>query len=123
MVHGVPYLLFLHYPSTFNGKEVHSVMGKSLKPLLEGTVDRIYAPDEAISQELFNSTSVFMGDWKAVSNIPPVSDGKWHLFNMTSDVGENNDSSSQHPEILQRMTQAYDKYAKDVGVVVPSESL
>ena len=63
-----------------------------------------------------------MGDWKAVRNIPPVSDGKWHLFNMTSDVGENNDLSIQHPEILQRMIQAYDKYAKDVGVVVPESS-
>jgi len=113
----------VQYPSTFNGREVHPVMGKSLKPLLEGTVDRVYTADEAVSQELFNSTSLFMGDWKAVSNIPPVSDGKWHLFNMTSDVGENNDLSSQYPEILQRMTQAYHKYAEEVGVVVPSESL
>lgn len=113
----------VQYPSTFNGKEVHSVMGKSLKPLLEGTVDRVYGADEAVSQELFNSTSVFMGDWKAVSNIPPVSDGKWHLFNITSDVGENNDLSTQYPEVLQKMTQAYDQYAKAVGVVVPSESL
>jgi arylsulfatase len=113
----------LQYPSTHNGREVHPPMGKSLKPLLEGTVDRVYSEDEAVSQELFNSTSVFMGDWKAVSNIPPVGDGKWHLFNMTSDVGENNDLSTQYPEVLQIMTQAYGKYAKDVGVVVPSEPL
>lgn len=113
----------VQYPSTFNGKQVHSVMGKSLKPLFEGTVDRVYGADEAVSQELFNSTSVFMGDWKAVSNILPVSDGKWHLFKITSDVGENNDLSTQYPEVLERMTQAYDQYAKDVGVVVPSESL
>ena len=38
-------------------------------------------------------------------------------------VHGNNDLSTQYPEILQKMTQAYDKYAKDVGVVVPSESL
>jgi arylsulfatase len=113
----------VQHPSTFNGREVHPVMGKSLKPLLEGTVDRIYNTEDAVSQELFNSTSVFMGDWKAMRNIPPVSDGKWHLFNITADVGENNDLSTKYPEILQKMTQAYDKYAKDVGVVVPSESL
>jgi arylsulfatase len=113
----------VQHPSTFNGREVHPVMGKSLKPLLEGTVDRIYNAEDAVSQELFNSTSVFMGDWKAMRNIPPVSDGKWHLFNITADVGENNDLSTKYPEILQKMTQAYDKYAKDVGVVVPSESL
>ena len=111
------------YPSTYNGREVHSPMGKSLKPLLEGTVDRVYSDDDAVSQELFNSTSVFMGDWKALKNIPPVSDGKWHLFNITSDVGENNDLSTQYPEVLLKMTQAYDKYADEVGVVVPSEPL
>jgi arylsulfatase len=113
----------VQYPSTYNGREVHPPMGKSIKSLLEGTVDRVYSDDETVSQELFNSTSVFMGDWKAMKNIPPVSDGKWHLFNITSDVGENNDISAQHPEILQKMTQGYDKYAKDVGVIVPSESL
>jgi arylsulfatase len=112
----------VEHPSTFNGREVHPVMGKSLKPLIEGTVDRIYTADEAVSQELFNSTSVFMGDWKALNIITPISDGKWHLFNITSDVGENNDLSMQHPEILQTMIEAYNKYAKDVGVVVPSES-
>lgn len=113
----------VQYPSTFNGKEVHSPMGKSLKPLLEGTVDKAYSDDDAVSQELFNSTSVFMGDWKVLKNIPPVIDGKWHLFNIISDVGENNDLSAQCPEILQKMTQAYNKYANDVGVVVPSEPL
>jgi arylsulfatase len=111
------------YPSTYNGREVHSPMGKSLKPLLEGTIDKVYSDDDTVSQELFNSTSVFMGNWKAMKNIPPVSDGKWHLFNITSDVGENNDLSTQYPEVLQKMTQAYDKYANDVGVVMPSEPL
>ena len=32
-----------------------------------------------------------MGDWKAVKNSPPISDGKWHLFNITADIGENTD--------------------------------
>lgn len=113
----------VEYPSTYEGREVHQPMGKSIKPLLEGAVDRVYGADEIISQELFNSSSVFMGDWKAMRNIAPVSDGKWHLFNITSDVGENDDLSAQHPEILQMMVQGYDKYAKDVGVIVPSEPI
>ena len=40
---------------------------------------------------MFNNTAVFMGDWKAVKNEPPSSDGKWHLFNITADIGENID--------------------------------
>ena len=33
------------------------------------------------------------------------------------------DLASQHPEILQKMMSSYDKFAKDVGVIVPSANL
>jgi hypothetical protein len=51
---------------------------------------------------------------------PPLSDGKWHLYNIRVDIGENTDLASQHPEILQKMISSYDKFTKDVGVIVPS---
>lgn len=35
-------------------------------------------------------------------------------------IAKNSDLAIQHPEILQKMMQAYDKFAKDVRVVVPS---
>jgi arylsulfatase A-like enzyme len=94
-------------------------MGKSLKPLLEGKVEKIYADDEPIIQEMFNNTAVWMGDWKAVNNMQPIGNGQWHLFNITADIGENTDLASQHPEILQKLIADYDKFAKDVGVIVP----
>ena len=68
---------------------------------------------------MFNNTAVWMGDWKAVKNNPPVSDGKWHLYNLTADIGENNDLASQHPDVLKKLMADYDKFAKDVGVIVP----
>ena len=69
---------------------------------------------------MFNNTAVWMGDWKAVKNNPPISDGKWHLYNITADIGENNDLASQHPDILKKLMSDYDKFAKDVGVIGPS---
>lgn len=108
--------------STYKGHPVHPIMGKSLKPLLEGKVAKVYADDEPVAQEMFNNTAVFMGQWKAEKLFgPPITDGKWHLYNIIEDIGENTDLASQHPEILQKMISAYDKYSKDVGVVVPSE--
>ena len=112
-----------HPGSTYNGHEVHPIMGKSLKPLLEGEVIQVYADDEPVSQEMFNNTAVWMGDWKAVRNWQPVGDGQWHLFNITADIGENSDLANQYPEILEKLISDYDKYAKDVGVVVPSGSI
>ena len=67
--------------STYKGHPVHPIMGKSIKPLLEGKVAQIYADDEPVAQEMFNNTAVFMGPWKAEKLFgPPVSDGKWHLY-------------------------------------------
>lgn len=109
--------------ATYNGHNVHPIMGKSLKPLLEGKVGEVYADDEPISQEMFNNTAVWMGDWKAVRNFQPVGDGQWHLFNLTADVGENTDLSNQNAEILKKLISHYEEFAKNVGVVVPTGSI
>ena len=109
-----------HPGSTYKGHPVHAIMGKSIKSLLDGKIQVVHPDDEPIAQEMFNNTAVFMGDWKAVKNSPPISDGKWHLFNITADIGENTDLASQHPEILAKLMSDYEKFAKDVGVIVPS---
>jgi arylsulfatase A-like enzyme len=64
------------HPSTYKGHEVHPMTGKSLTPLLNGTAESIHPPTEAIAGEMFNNTSVRMGDWKATSyGYPP----QWKL--------------------------------------------
>ena len=104
------------HPSTYNGTAVHAIMGKSLKPLLDGTTDVVHPADEAIGGEMFNNTSLRMGDWKANSYGSPP---QWKLFNLKTDLGENTDLASQHPDILKKLVDAYNKYAQDVGVVIP----
>jgi arylsulfatase A-like enzyme len=105
---------------TYHGMAVHPIMGKSLRPLLEGKVVKIHTDNEPIAKEFANNTAVWMGDWKAEKNNPPISDGKWHLYNYVTDIGENKDVSAQHPDILAKMISYYSKFAKDVGVIVPS---
>ena len=48
-----------------------------------------------------------------------VGDGKWRLYNTKQDPSELNDLSEQQPELLQKMTSLYEKYAEDVGVIPP----
>jgi arylsulfatase A-like enzyme len=105
---------------TYHGFAVHPIMGKSIRPLLEGKVQSIRADNEPIAKEFGNNTAVWMGSWKAVKNNPPISDGKWHLYNYVTDIGETKDLGAQHPDILAKMTSYYNKYAKNVGVIVPS---
>lgn len=56
----------MSHPGIFNGKPVHEMMGKSLVPILNGTTDKVYADNEPIAMELFNGSSVRMGEWKAL---------------------------------------------------------
>ena len=60
------------------------------------------------------------GDYKAVLVAKPYGPGSWRLYNTAKDPGETADLSTEHPEILEELKTAWDRYAKDVGVV-PSE--
>lgn len=111
-----------HPGSEYNGRQVSPLMGKSIKPLLEGSVEKVHEDNEIISAEMFGNRAILMGDWKARSNIMPAGDGQWRLFNMAEDITEAKDLSKEHPDILDKMVSAYDKWAQDVGIIVPEYS-
>ena len=111
-----------HPDSEYNGKQIAPVMGKSIKPILEDKVEKIHLDDETIPAEMFGNRAVFMGDWKARNNIFPLGDGQWKLFNIKQDIREATDLSKEHPDILENMVSAYDKYAQYVGIIPPKYS-
>jgi arylsulfatase len=63
-----------------------------------------------------------MGDWKARSHVIPLGDGQWKLFNIKQDIREATDLSKEHPDILEKMVSANDKYTKEVGIIEPEYS-
>ena len=97
-------------------------MGKSIKPLLEGNLKKVHSEDEILSAEMFGNRLVLMGDWKARYQIFPAGDGQWKLFNLAQDIREATDVSIEHPDILEKMVSAYDKWAQDVGIIEPEYS-
>jgi hypothetical protein len=60
-----------------------------------------------------------MGEWKGIHNAYDKS-GVWHLYNLATDLGETTDVARQNPDILKTLVAAYDKFAQDVGVVIPT---
>jgi arylsulfatase A-like enzyme len=116
------YVNTTHPGSEYNVKQVAPMMGKSIKPLLEEKVEKIHLDDETISAEMFGNRAVFIGDWKTRSNIFPLGDGQWKLFNIKQDIREATDLSKEHLDILEKMVSAYDKYAQNVGIIEPKYS-
>jgi len=94
------------------------MMGKSLKGVLTGSTKAVYGADELVCGEMQNGKWVRQGDFKAVAVAPPYGTGTWHLYNLVDDPGETRDLAKEQPERLKKLKAAWNRYAKDVGVVL-----
>ncbi|MBX7487918.1 arylsulfatase [Qipengyuania sp. GH25] len=100
-------------------------IGHSLAVALETPSPKLAGPSTPSVLEMRGGRAVRMGDWKAllVTSLPtglPADElplGHWLLYNVVKDPGETTDLAAQHPEILALLTQAYDAYAQQVGIV------
>ena len=62
----------------------------------------------------------YLGDWVAIDdNSHPTGKG-WGLYNIAADPAQNNDLADEHAAVLKEMISDYQKYAEEVGVVVPT---
>jgi arylsulfatase len=103
---------------TYEGREVHPIMGKSIRPILNGSTEVIHGPDDPTGVEMFNNTAVFNDPWVALYD--HAHGQGWELYNLETDPGQNSNVADQNPELLQQMTADYNKYAEKVGVVIPT---
>jgi len=93
--------------------------GRSLLPLLQGEVQRVHGPDDAIGYEGSGGEALFMGDYKLLRNGPPLGDGSWRLINLRDDPTESRDLSALEPARLKKMVAAAEAYRQRTGVVLP----
>jgi arylsulfatase len=107
------------YPATYNGKPVEQQRGKSMVPLLSKNSSTIHGPDEAIGWEYNNLKAIRIGDYKATWISKPNGPSEWQIFDLSVDPGESKDLSTLKPKLKQRLIDAWDEYAKSVGVVPP----
>ncbi len=99
------------------GEALKPIDGKSWRPWLEGKAASVYAPDQSVGTELFGSRALRQGDWK----VTDIGDGAWRLFNLAQDPGETRDLSLAEPGRLKALSDAWQAYARRVGVVLPDE--
>jgi arylsulfatase len=106
------------HPEKHKGRHVERMRGKSLKGVLTGSTKEVYSEDEFVGGEMQNGKWMRQGDFKAVSVSPPYGTGIWHLYNLAYDPGETRNLAKEQPEKLKKLQAAWDRYAKDVGVVL-----
>lgn len=107
----------LHPGTSYKGQTIYPLSGHSLLPVIAGNATRVRSPDEVLGYELSGNFALFKGDFKLLSNLSPVGDGKWHLYNIATDPGESHDLQHEMPELFQSMQADYAKWAKANGVL------
>jgi arylsulfatase/uncharacterized sulfatase len=90
--------------------------GRSLRPVLEGAVDRTHPSDAPVGMEVAGNAALFKGDLKLVRNQPPYGNGEWRLYDIARDPGETSDLAAAQPEVAAAMRRDYDAYAQAMGV-------
>jgi arylsulfatase len=104
-----------HSGTSFAGRSVQPIRGRSWVPWLTGRADRVYASGDDVAAELIGNRAVWMDDWK----LTDVGDGRWRLFNLRVDPGETQDLASGDPGRRDDLSERWDRYAREVGVVLP----
>ena len=108
----------VQHPGGKGNKKTESMRGKSLSAVLDGSAQQAYSDREFVGGEMQNGKWMRQGDYKAVSVAPPYGKGIWHLYDLAKDPGETIDLSESRPDILQRLQQAWQEYADEVGVIL-----
>ena len=97
---------------SFSGRRVEPMIGVDLSPMLTGAASSVHSPDKPLGYELSGNAVLFKGDYKLVKNLPPYGDGRWRLYNITTDPGEAHNLSGSEPERFVAMQKNYAAFAK-----------
>jgi len=93
------------YPEVRNGRKVHALEGRSLRPLFTGgRIER-----EGLFWEHEGNRALRVGQWKLVAKGPR---GKWELYDMESDRTELNDLAGREPERVAAMAENWAEWAR-----------
>ncbi|WP_203067746.1 arylsulfatase [Serratia sp. Tan611] len=94
------------------------MVGVSFKRYFSGEAQA--APRLNYAVELHNQAAYVDGDWKLrrlVKNGPQAASAPWGLFNLHDDPLETRDLAAEHPEMVKRLSAAYQRYARQ-GMVI-----
>jgi len=80
-------------------------------------VESVYSKDDIIAGEMADSKWARQGAYKITFVKKPYGDENWKLYNIKKDPGETKDLSKEQPELLNKLIEAWKRYAKEVGVI------
>jgi arylsulfatase A-like enzyme len=112
----------IEHPSTYQGREIAPMQGKSWVGMLEGKTRSPRTSDDWLGWELFGNRAIRQGDWKISWLYQPLGSEGWQLFNLAEDPGEQYDRSAEFPAKKKDLIALWDEYAQMNGVIIGERS-
>jgi arylsulfatase A-like enzyme len=107
-----------HPGTTYRGRQVEPMRGRSMLPYLSGQTDAVHDADTGTGWELFGRRAIRQGDWKALYLPAPYGPGAWQLYDLARDPGEVHDLAASRPDKLADLLVLWDRYVEDNGVIL-----
>ncbi|AUX44335.1 arylsulfatase [Sorangium cellulosum] len=106
--------------STYKGRDVEPISGRSILPVLDDRATGVRAPGETLIWEHGNHRYVIRDNWKLLWLSAPYgpTPRAWALYDLATDRGEINDVSAAHPDVAAELAAAWTQYATDRGVIL-----
>jgi arylsulfatase A-like enzyme len=108
-----------HPGTKYKGRDVYPVTGRSLLPHFKDINKVVYQPTDIIGWQLFGRQAIRQGNWKMVTQAPPIGTGDWQLYNLEDDPTEINDLASHHPEKIVELTKLWEDYKSANNIILP----
>ncbi|BBY00815.1 arylsulfatase [Mycobacterium seoulense] len=112
-----------HPGTSYRGREVAPMRGRSLVGYLSGGADTVHDADTGTGWELFGRRAIRQGEWKALHLPAPYGPGSWQLYDLASDPGEIHDLAESHPAKLAELLTLWDRYVEENGVILDPVSV
>jgi arylsulfatase len=106
------------HPSSWQGRPVAPLRGRSLVPLLAGEFRARKGPHEWLGFELGGQRALRRGAWKLVLMPAPFGSGDWRLYRIDRDPAELYDRAEQYADRKDELVALWEQYARENGVVL-----
>jgi len=110
------------YPNVFKGNDVYPLRGNSLVPFISGKTNGIHSPDYVFGIEHYGNAMIRKGNWKITNYERPFVVENFGLYNLSKDIGEQNDLKETEPEKYEEMLMEWMKFANEVKIQIPTPS-
>ena len=97
--------------STFRGREIHDILGRSFWPHLTGESAEVHLTTDTVGWAGGAGGALIRGDYKVINT--PAAGGMgttpWRLYNIAGDPGERTDLAGEMPELTAELAQVWEQ--------------